>query len=322
MQELTRRLYQRSGLERLPAHLESAYGVRVAAIEPLDGGVMRVDLAHGRRWVARVFPAGRPRRAVEGDAEVLRYLEAEGYPAERLAHTEPVSDLEGQCVLVTEFVEGGRASPDEAMLWKLGELLGRLHALPGGGGAIAREAGSLHHWSPEGGSVRRDIDAALSWLDEASEDPGDLEALREAVASLDDGAGLPLALIHPDFQHENAIDAPGHGTVMIDWAGAGRGPRIVSLAILLVLAVNRNPNRLGLRAVQAAVEGYSQQIKLEPEEWERVPDALVKPGLLLDCFMVALGRKSPSDALEGLRAMREAAKAMSARVKDIYLSGS
>jgi len=100
------RMYSRTGLERLPAHLEGRYGIRVAQLTELDLGVFRVDRSDGPSWVARVFPSARPLEQVEGDAEILRALARERFPAERCAHTEAVSTHEGQGVLVTEFVEG------------------------------------------------------------------------------------------------------------------------------------------------------------------------------------------------------------------------
>ena len=54
-------------------------------IAQLDLGVYRVDRADGDSWVARLFPAVRPREHVDGDAEILRWLAALDYPAERPA---------------------------------------------------------------------------------------------------------------------------------------------------------------------------------------------------------------------------------------------
>ena len=69
----------------LPAHLSDTYGIEVTEIAQLDLGVYRVDRADGDSWVARLFPAVRPREHVDGDAEILRWLAALDYPAERPA---------------------------------------------------------------------------------------------------------------------------------------------------------------------------------------------------------------------------------------------
>ena len=99
----------------------------------------RVARADGPDWVARVFPAARPLSAAEGDAQVLRALAAGGFPAERCPVESPVSVLDGQPVLVTEFVPGERPRGNGRTYAILGALLGRLHArsgeaLPPGGG--------------------------------------------------------------------------------------------------------------------------------------------------------------------------------------------
>ena len=57
-----------------------------------------------------VFPPARPRAGVEGDAAILRFLERQDYPAERLAVDDAVSDFDGTSVLVTRFVAGGPPS--------------------------------------------------------------------------------------------------------------------------------------------------------------------------------------------------------------------
>ena len=53
------------------------------------------------------------------------------------------------------------------------------------------------------------------------------------LEDLDDGADLPHAFVHPDFVPANAITTPDDHRVIVDWAGAGNGPRLWSLAFLL-----------------------------------------------------------------------------------------
>ena len=50
--------------------------------------------------------------------------------------------------------------------------------------------------------------------------------LRDAVAELDGGDGLPAALAHPDFVLANAVATTDGQMVMVDWArsGARRAP--------------------------------------------------------------------------------------------------
>ena len=105
---LRQQIWPGPGIEAvLSAHIERQYGGTILTIERMDaGGVYGIEWTGGARWVARLFPALRPMTAVEGDAEVLRFLAAHEFPAERCAHAMPVSSLEGRGVLVTERVEG------------------------------------------------------------------------------------------------------------------------------------------------------------------------------------------------------------------------
>jgi Phosphotransferase enzyme family len=181
LEEFIERMYRRSGTEDLPSHLEAWYGIQVARITELDLGVFRVDRRDGPSWLARVFPAVRPIDAAEGDAGILRFLERHGFPAERCAHPSPVSGYGGQGVLVTEYAPGTRAVGSEQMFHALGGLLGRLHTLPPGPGAAAREGGAWHHVSLDGGP-QAEIRAAVALLAAAEPRvPARQRALYEAL---------------------------------------------------------------------------------------------------------------------------------------------
>ncbi|MFZ1992986.1 MAG: phosphotransferase, partial [Solirubrobacteraceae bacterium] len=245
-------------------------------IAHLDLGVYRVDRCDGPSWVARVFPSVRPREYVEGDADILRVLAERNYPAERLAAGEPVSVLEDQAVLVTEYVtplpreERREAIVDAGGLRALGWLLGRLHTLDG---VTNRPGGAWHHLDDgdpraEGEAVRALVEGAASSVPARSRRRYD--AVREAVRTLDTGAGLPVAFSHPDFVMANVV-APGNGKmVLVDWAGAGQAPRAYSLAFLL-WSVGFGGD---LARVDRAVDGYRRQVTPEPEELARL-DTLV-----------------------------------------------
>ena len=95
-----------------------------------DTYVFRIDRHDGDPWIARAFNPARPRTGAEGDAAILRFLERHDYPAERLAVDDAVSDFEGSAVLVTRFVEGEPMPKGREKFAIMGDLLGRLHALP------------------------------------------------------------------------------------------------------------------------------------------------------------------------------------------------
>src|ERR1700728_3626930 len=230
------RMYQRSGVDTLPAHLEKAFGVKVANVSQLDVGVFRVDLGdQGKPLVARLFSAARPHGAAEADLAVLRYLAEIGFPAERPFGNEALTSHEGQAVLVTEFVkESPKAKRPPHPIIRLGATIGRLHGLAVPAGA-ERAAGALHHFAE--GTMADELRAVAGWLDsiEARVPSGDGSAfdnIRTAVASADGGDGPPAALGHPDPVPKNVIfttDRP----VLVDWTSAGRGPRLASMTLVL-----------------------------------------------------------------------------------------
>ena len=289
--EFTERMYRRSGLDRLRPHLESVYGVRVAALTELELGVFRVERRDGPDWVARVFPAAKPVDAVEGDGRILRFLADHDFPAERCARAPAVTIYEGQGVLVTDHVAGTRARAGARTFHRLGGLLGRLHTLPPGPGAVSRDGGAWHHLTLAGGP-RAEIGAAIEFLQATAgvrvpaEERAPYAELLGLLRQAEDGHDLPPALLHPDFVPVNAIAGPGGALTLVDWAGAGRGPRLWSLAFLLWAAGAKD-----LAMAEAVVAGYRAHVQPEPDELARLAGAISVRPLIFDCWALCMGRK-------------------------------
>ncbi|HEX3874649.1 MAG TPA: SAM-dependent methyltransferase [Solirubrobacteraceae bacterium] len=309
------RMYHRSATDRLPAHLERVYGIQVARIDELDVGVFRVDQHSRPSWVARVFQAARPPEAAERDAQILRGLERIGFPAERCAHPEPVSTHDGQAVLVTEFLAGRKPAARPRTFRALGDLLGRLHTLPAGPASTARPGGAWHHLALEGGP-RDELAAAGALLDDArrrvrSEHHALYETLRQALARADDCHDLPHALTHPDFVHANAVAGPDGEIAMIDWTGAGRGPRLSSVGFLLWAAGTRP-------CIDAAVAGYRAHVSLEPDELDRLGPAIGARPIVFDCWGFATGRERLPDVVNRLEDRRARVETIAARARAAF----
>jgi Ser/Thr protein kinase RdoA (MazF antagonist) len=264
----------------LPAHLERKYGIRVEATTKLDAGVIKVSHDSGPPWVARLFVVGRPIERADQDAQVLRFLDAKGVAAERIAHPDPVSALDGRAVLVTEFVDGRRWSSTPAARRKLGDMLGRVHALVPEPGPTDRPSGSLHHLPDYEGYPSQDLAAAAALLADLEgrvppEHEKTYDALLELLPKGDGCQGLPESFVHPDPANSNVFSTPA-GLVLVDWTGAGRGPRLASLAVLLMSVEPEH--------VPDVLAGYGAHVKLSPEEVDRVEGALWIRPLWLACW--------------------------------------
>jgi hypothetical protein len=220
-----------------------------------------------------------------------------------------VSTLDDRGVLVIEFIDGTRPDRPGRTFAILGALLGGLHARPATG---SRPGGAWHHLAPTGGPAD-EIDAALTLMQSvrartSGADSERCDLLLDAVASLDDAADLPYAFVHPDFVPANAIQVADGGLVIVDWAGAGRGPRLWSLAYLLWAGGVRDP-----RLVDAAVSHYRRHTQPTADELGRLAGVLHARPLLLDCWSVAAGRRTLTEAVEGLRWARRQAEPIATR---------
>ncbi|HEY2793783.1 MAG TPA: phosphotransferase [Micromonosporaceae bacterium] len=283
-------------MDGLGEHLRDAYDIDVTSITRLDLDVHRVDRADGPSWVARVF-ANRSEADVGGDGEILDRLAAGGFPAER--RTGPVTIHSGHPVLVTEFVEGVRPRPGPRVLGGLGALLGALHSRSADG---VRPGGGWHHLTPQG-DPSAEIEAALELAGPVS------ATLAAAAAELDDCADLPHCFVHPDLVPANTIATTGHLTI-VDWAGAGRGPRLWSLAPLLLVAGSVN-----LDLIDTVMERYRQRSEITEPELARLADVLTARPLLLDIWSVAHGRMPEARAVAAISARRGLAERIAQRAR-------
>jgi len=278
--------------ERLVAHLRNQYSIDAVAATKLSVHktyVFRIDRNDGDPWVARAFPPARPRVGVDGDAAILRFLERQAFPSERLAVEDAVSDFDSGAVLVTRFVEGDPLPDSAAKFAMMGDLLGRLHALAYDD-SVSRPGGASGEDPSREGAPRQDLLAALAFLDAVdtrvpAADRERFERLRDRVRSADDGDNLPEGLLHGNLLH-----APDHavlgeqGPIAINWKASGRGPRLAEFAYLIWGTGSWNPREPNQERINAAVSAYRRHVEPTDDELERLEEVMYIRTLYLACF--------------------------------------
>jgi Ser/Thr protein kinase RdoA (MazF antagonist) len=296
LDDIGARMHHEPVAERLLAHLRNRYGIGATTATQLsvhNAYVFRIDRNDGEPWVARAFPPARPRAGVEGDAAILRYLERLDYPAERLAVDKAVSDFDGSAVLVTRFVDGptlpGGTQQAAEQFAIMGDLLGRLHALPLDA-SVSRPGGAAGQDPSREGTPRQDLLAGLAFLDAvdasvAGADRERFERLREQVRSADDGHSLPEGMVHGNLLHaQSHAVISDRGPVAINWMASGRGPRLADLAWLMWGTGSWGPRRANEDCIAAAVDAYRQHIEPTDEELDRLEAVMYIRPLYLVCF--------------------------------------
>ena len=295
------------GPEQLALGLEARYGISVRGVFALDEATWHIARDDGGDWVARVFAPERPLAATTGDAAVLAALARDDYPAERCATADAVATVDGHAVLVTDHeapvAPARRAATIKELggLRALGEMLARLALLPAA--AVTDRPGGAWHHLADGGPAQ-EIAAAAAMLERAGDrlagaELAAHEQLAGALRAFDDGSGLPAGLVHPDFVMRNVVAARERGLVVVDWAGAGVGPRAWALAWLLF-----SEGAKDVRRAQLVAAGYARRVTPEPAELARLAGLMVVRPAILAIWSCCVGRIGARDACERVAAAR------------------
>jgi Ser/Thr protein kinase RdoA (MazF antagonist) len=286
--------------------------VDVRSVTPLDCGIARVDRRDKVRWIARVFPPARTVASAEDDVALLRWLAAAGMPAERLAHEDPLTTIDGHAVVVTEFAPGRPISATRATGEWTGEVLGRLHTLALDD-APARVGGGWHHLSLNGGGRAQDLEVLHALLaDTAAVSPASaasIAELRAALDSLDLGEGLPEAMVHVDFGGPNVLRDKERYTV-IDWTGSGRASRIASLASVV--------GSQGDTGIDVIARAYRSQVTPTTEELDRVEAMMLTHQLVLAAWGVLFDASRAAPTVARLPEARVSAAKKAARLRKSF----
>jgi Ser/Thr protein kinase RdoA (MazF antagonist) len=258
---------------------------------------------------------------VASNAAILQYAAAAGIPAEplvRAADGRPFVDLDGRAVLVTGHISGDRPPRDAHSLRQLGEIAGRLYSLrpPPDDPLLNLRAGSLptedlasgRAWLATGRAR-----APTSWRER-------LDRLDADLAATSDLEHLPRSLIHSDCQLLNAIRASDGRVILIDWEGAGLGPRIVPLGLVLystVVQTADEPARpVDLALVEPIAQGFALHASISDAELNHLADAVrFRPLVIAARELARAAREGRIDTAAGWWTRYPAADAIGRRAR-------
>ena len=193
--------------------VEESTGGRVSAVVRLTGGITagmyRVQIAGTRvvvlrRWDGRI--ATDAAALVRREADALRSLVTTGVPAPRLIAADPLGVDAGVSSLLMSLVPGEvDLTPTDFDAW-LHELAATLAAIH----ATGIDAGPYESWTRS--ALPRWAEHDDTWI-HAFDTAWTLPATVQRV------------FLHRDFQHFNVLWQDGRVSGVVDWPGAGTGPR-------------------------------------------------------------------------------------------------
>jgi homoserine kinase type II len=216
--------------------------------------------AGGRRWFLRLNE-GKTRDDVAFEADVLRFLSQEGYPAAPLAFTTDGAaqiEVAGRPAMLFAFATGEeleRADVTAERCRTLGRYLGRLHAIaPRFGGTRPNPYG----WG-----------RVAEWVAELEPDGGGDALVAPSVpmlrAELEDAIELPAAprgLVHGDLFLDNVLWNGDRLSAVLDWEMSCVDALAYDLAVVLNAWCYGERFEPGL--ARALLAGYREATTLDP----------------------------------------------------------
>jgi Ser/Thr protein kinase RdoA (MazF antagonist) len=261
------------------------------------------DVFHAHRssapdWIVRIYPTTDPapsRDRVLELAQLLVFLEHHQYPAERVVRTIDgalTTRIDQWHILVTtylgpplqvwqpastrsadpNFIHAGNSNRDPQLLFIIGALLGRLHALDATAPAAelitapGLQAASELAWASHClAQVQDHVPAYLQ------EEYARLTTRIQQVRCFDE---CPQTIIHGDGHLGNVVVTPTNAYVFIDWEAAGRGAAVTDLGLLLSSSVDPSDDTLNVPVIHAIIDGYCAHRVVSQIERDLLPDAL------------------------------------------------
>lgn len=261
--------------DELNRQLGEAYGIDISNIKPLDNKeiprAFKVTTAN-QVYVLRLFK-DRDREKLDSDIAVLKYLEANDFPASRIKSTikgEDIFSYNEQFGIVTSYIDGKHPELNAETIEKIGVLMAQLHSLP-----ISSEIPNSI-WNVIDG--RNSINQNIQNLSGEKIDHWDeiIPQLKQAFDGLPDLINLPKVLIHTDIGPNNSIESPDGKLSLIDWDDGGLGQSVIDIGNVLSQVLISFKDKKSLEPIfdqelaRAFFKGYQSVRQLSEEEKQSI----------------------------------------------------
>jgi homoserine kinase type II len=240
------------------AAISDIYDLEIKRCQPIDGGDENSSflLNMGSQACVLTFYEKRSLSGGEQQAELLRYLEVNGFPTNRVLPTSAgsyVPRIQGKPMILKTWIEGETLRDTEQSDFKsIGRSMAQLHAIP----------------APD--FMPGDHPYGLKLISISFDKKVDREYeawLADKFAYLRDNfpEDLSRALIHGDLFDDNLIYHQGRFQAIIDFGDACHYTRAYDLGSVLFGACMVD-GRLDLERAIGVLEGYQSRTKLEEGE--------------------------------------------------------
>jgi Ser/Thr protein kinase RdoA (MazF antagonist) len=272
--------------------------VQLSLLAHGEKDVFHVQRSPAPDWIVRIYPVTDPapsRDRVLALAQLLVFLEHHQYPAERVVRTIDgafTTRIDRWHILVTTYlgpplqtwqpastgladpnlIHAGSSNRDPQLLFIIGALLSRLHALDATGPAgelitaPGLQAASELAWASH--CLAQIQDRVPPHLQD------EYARLTTRIRQIRRFDECPQTIIHGDAHLGNVVVTPTNAFVLIDWEAAGRGAAVTDLGLLLSSSVDPSDDTLNVAIIHAIIDGYCAHRAITQVERDLLPDAL------------------------------------------------
>lgn len=212
--------------------IESNYGLVATSIKPLGSESYRyvyLLTTPKEKYILRMFPEDRSVDQIKKDIEILKFLEKNDFPTQRIIVNKKgsfISKILNKNSIITTFIEGVEPQYNKETLFEVGKLMARLHNIK------CSDYSYTSNWDPK--SELKILKEHLAKIDlSKTEHSGIIPEVLKRIEELPDLTSLPKTIIHTDIHPRNMVKGNNNNYYFIDWDDAGLGLSVMDIGFVL-----------------------------------------------------------------------------------------